>query len=183
MALDDLLRYESAAVAAMNVEKEKDISVLAMQNLYKTILGKDYDDPIINSALEEAASGGEAGITNLGVVQAMGVYSQKYDKAFTSAKMSDITKYLTDGYKVSDEVKGALGAYADLSIVDIATKLKDKELPKEAREPLEKAMKAIQLLKERRLRAATLKIYEGVVKQGLDSLYPKQEEETKESKK
>jgi hypothetical protein len=177
MALDDLLRYESAAVAVMNVEKEKDISVLAMQNLYKTILGKDYDDPIINKALEEAASGGEAGITNLGVVQAMDTYNKKYETAFAGAKVSDLTKYLTKDYKVSDEVKAALGSYGELTIADIATKLKDKELTKEAKEPLENAMKAIGLLKDRRLRAATLSIYDSVVKQGLDSLYPKPKEE------
>jgi hypothetical protein len=179
MALDDILRYESAAVAAKNAQNEKDISVLAMQSLYKTILGKDYDDPIINHALSEAGAGGEAGITNLGVVEAMGVYAQKYEKAFAGASVKDLTKYLSDGFKVSDEVKEAFGSYGDLTVLDIATKLKDKEVPKEAKEPLENAMKAIQLLKDRRLRAATLKIYDSVVNENLANMYPKPKEESK----
>jgi hypothetical protein len=179
MGLEDLTRYESAAVAARNIQHEKETSILAMRSLYKTILGKDYDDPIINKALEEGAAGGEAGITNLGLVEAMGVYTEKYEKAFAGAKVSDITKYLSDGFKVSDEVKAALGSYNDLTISDIATKLKDKELPKEAKEPLEKAMQAIGLLKERRLRAATLKIYDGVVNENLANMYPKPKEEAK----
>ena len=178
MALEDLLRYESAAVAASNLEKEKDIAVLSMRSLYKTILGKDADDPIYNNALNEAAAGAEsgAGITNLGVAQAIGIYNQKYENAFVSAKMSDHTKYLTDGFKVSDEVKSALGSYGDLTIVDIATKLKDKEITKEDKENLEKVMQAMNMLKDRRLRAKTLDIFNNVVKQNLDSLYPKKEE-------
>ena len=178
MALEDLLRYESAAVAATNLEHEKDISVIAMQNLYKTILGKDADDPIYQRALAEAGEGlkSGAGITNLGVAQAIEIYNQKYKKAFATSKVSDLTKYLTDGFKVSDEVKEALGTYADLTVADVAAKLKDKEISKEDKEATEKIIQAISMLKDRRLRAKTLDIYNNVIKQNLDSLYPKQEE-------
>jgi hypothetical protein len=180
MALDDLLRYESAAVALTNLKNDKKISVLAMKGLYKTILGKDYDDPIYQKALNEAEAGGEAGITNIGVVAAIQTYNQKYEKAFAESKVSDITKYLSDGFKISDEVKGALGAYKDMAISDLDKKLsEDKELSKDTREALEKIMKAIDLLKERRLRAATLKIYDGVVSEDLANMYPKPKEEEK----
>jgi hypothetical protein len=177
MALEDLLRYESAAVAAMNLENEKDISLIAMQDLYKTILGKDYDDPVYQRALGEAGEGLKtgAGITNLGVAQAIHTYTQKYEKSFVTLKVSDITKYLTDGYKVSDEVKEALVSLGDLTIADIAEKSKDKELSKDEKEVLGKAMQAINILKDRRLRAKSLDIYNNVVKQNLESLYPKVE--------
>jgi len=177
MALEDLLRYESAAVAAMNLENEKETSLIAMQSLYQTILGKDADDPVYKRALDEAGEGlkSGAGITNLGIAQAIQVYNQKYEKAFATTKISDITKYLTDSYKVSDEVKGALVSLGDLTIADIAEKSKDKELSKEDKESLGKAIQAINLLKDRRLRAKSLDIYNGVIKQSLETLYPKQE--------
>jgi len=178
MALDDILRYESAAVAATNVDNEKNIAVLAMKSLYKTILGKDSDDPIYTKALNEAEAGIEsgAGITNLSVAQAIGIYNQKYEVAFASTKMSDITKYLTDGFKISDEVKSAFESYKDMTVADVAGKLKDKETSKEDKEALDKAMQAIGMLRERRLRAKTLDIYNNVIKQNLEGLYPKKEE-------
>jgi len=178
MALEDILRYESAAVAATNVENEKEIAVLAMKSLYKTILGKDSDDPIYQNALAEAHAGIEtgAGITNLGVVKAIGIYTQKYEKAFASTKMSDVTKYLTDGFKISDEVKSAFEIYKDMTVADVAGKLKDKEISKEDKEALDKAMQAINMLKERRLRSKSLDIYNDVIKQNLEGLYPKKEE-------
>jgi hypothetical protein len=178
MALDDILRYESAAVAANSMKTEKNISVIAMENLYKTILGKDSDDPIYKNALAEANAGieSEAGITNLGVAQAIGIYNQKYTVAFASTKISDVTKYLTDGFKISDEVKSAFEAYKDMTVLDIETKLEDKETSKEDKEALDKAMKAIGMLQGRRLRAKTLDIYNNVIKQNLEGLYPKKEE-------
>jgi hypothetical protein len=181
MALEDLVRYESAAVAATNLENEKDISLIAMQSLYKTILGKDYDDPVYQRAFGEAQEGLKtgAGITNLGIAQAIQTYNQKYEKAFVSTKISDITKYLIESYKVSDEVKKALGTYSDLTIADIAEKLKVKEISKEDKESFGKVVQAIEMLKDRRLRAKTLDIYNNVVKQNLDSLYPKKEEDKK----
>ena len=86
MALDDLIRYESAAVAAVNVKKDSELAIASMSNFYRGILKED--DPIISKALQEAMSGGEAGISNLGVVQAIGVYGGKYENAFQSTKFS-----------------------------------------------------------------------------------------------
>jgi len=48
MALEDLLRYESAAVAAANAdEKDKTLAVLAMKMLNSSILGKDAEESAI----------------------------------------------------------------------------------------------------------------------------------------
>jgi len=185
MALDDLLRYESAAVAAVNVKNEKDIALLAVQDLYKTMYGKEVlEDPIYAQAFSEAEVGinSDAGITNAGIVKAIQAYNDKYELAFQNTSMKDITKYLTTGYKVSDEVREALELYGELTITDIAKKLKDKELTKEGKEELQKTMSAVGLLKDRKLRAKTLDIYNSVVKQNLDSLYPKLKE-NEESKK
>lgn len=176
MALEDLARYESAAVAAMNAGKERQLAVLAMETQYRTILGKDFEgDPIYENAFNEALEGGEDNITNVGVLRAIKNYAGKYEKALVSTKFSDLVKYLTEGYKVSDEVEEALGKYSDLTIKDLDDK--GKELSKEEKKEIAKAVQAISILKERRLRAKTLDIYNGVVKRQLEGLYPKKEEE------
>lgn len=176
MALDDLIRYESAAVAAINVEKEKDLAVLAMENQYRIILGKDFDeDPIIKRSLEEASAGGKQNITNIGIVQAMSVYSNKYENLFNSAKFSDLIQYLTEGYNISDEVKGALSDYSGVSLIDLMKKAKEEEMNDDDKKKIQKAITAISMLKERRLRAKTMEMYDGVVKKNLGTLYPKEE--------
>ncbi len=178
MALEDLARYESAAVAAMNAGKERQLAVLAMETQYRTLLGKDFEgDPIYENAFSEALEGGEDNITNAGVLRAIRNYAGKYEKALVSTKFSDLIKYLIEGYKISDEVKQALGKYSDLTIKDLDDKGKDKELSKEEKKEIAKAVQAISILKERRLRAKTLDIYNGVVKRQLEGLYPKKEEE------
>ncbi len=176
MALEDLARYESAAVAAMNAGKERQLAVLAMETQYRTILGKDFEgDPIYEQAFSEALEGGDGNIANAGILRAIKNYTEKYEKAFVLTKFSDLIKYLTEGYKVSDEVEEALGKYSDLTIKDLDDK--GKELSKEEKKEIAKAVQAISILKERRLRAKTLDIYNGVVKRQLEGLYPKKEEE------
>ncbi len=174
MALEDLMRYESAAVAAMNVEKEKDLAVLAIESQYRSILGDDYEtDPIIKRNIAEARAGlAHDSISNIGVLEAIQVYTGKYEKAFNSTKFSDLTKYLTEGYKVSEEVKKALDKYKELTIKELAEKQKEKATSKQEAEEMGKAVKAVSILKERRLRAKTLDIYNGVVKRNLEGLYP-----------
>ena len=176
MALDDLIRYESAAVAAINVEKEKDLAVLAMENQYRTILGKDFDaDPIIKRSLEEAAAGGDQNITNLGIVQAMSIYSGKYEKSFNSTKFPDLIKYLTEGFSIPETAKEALSVYSDNTLADLVKKMKEEEVSKEDKEKMQKTLQTIGMLKDRILRAKTMEMYNGVVKRNLESLYPKEE--------
>lgn len=184
MALDDLIRYESAAVAAVNVEKEKDLAMLAIENQYRVILGKDFDsDPVYRKALNEAKEGGEKyGITNSGIANAIETYSTKYEIYFASTKFSDLIKYLTEGFSIPEQAKEALSAYNDITLADLAKKMKEGEIAKEDKEKIQKAVQAIGMLKERRLRAKTMEMYNGVVKKNLESLYPKEEKKEGEEK-
>ncbi len=178
MALEDLLRYESSAVAALNVNKERDLAILAVESQYKALLGKDYEeDPLVRKSLAEAAEGLEQdNIANIGILQAIKVYNGKYERAFASTKFSDLTKYLTSGYKISDEVKANFEKYKDLTLMELAEKGKDKEISKEEAQEIAKAIQALGILRERKLRAKTLDIYNEVVKRKLDMLYPKKQE-------
>lgn len=173
MALDDLIRYESAAVAAVNVKKDSELAIASMSNFYRGILKED--DPIISKALQEAMSGGEAGISNLGVVQAIGVYGGKYENAFQSTKFSELVKYLTDGYNISNEAKEALGKYNEMTLVDLSKNAKDEKTSKEEKEAFQKAFIALNALKERKLRAASLSIIGENTSELLSQLYPKEE--------
>jgi hypothetical protein len=176
MALEDLARYESAAIAAINSEKEKDIAVLAMKDYYHNI-GMS-EDPIVHNALEQAFAGTKSGnITNLDVVNAIGVYHKKYEEAFMSTKVSDLTKYLTEGFDISAEAKNALEKYKDLTLVDLGKKAKENpNMTKEEKTEISNLMQTVEILKERRLRAKTLGIYNKAVKQDIEQMYPKKKE-------
>jgi hypothetical protein len=183
MALDDLTRYESAAVAKQNVDSDKGLTVFAMENFYKGVLGKDINDPLIQRGLSEARqglanaakNGLEGDITSLGLFDAMINHSGKYEEAFKSTKFSDLTKYLTEGFKIEDEVKAALEKYADLTIEDLGKKAKEEEMSEEEKEAISKAINAVTMLKIRRLKARTVDLYNSMTKEHLSALYPKEE--------
>ncbi len=175
MTLEDLTRYESAAVAASNVKKDNQLAVVALGDFYKNIL--DEDDPIINKSLQEAASGGEAGLTNYGVAQAIQSYSGKYEKAFNSTKFSELVNYLEEGYSIPEEAKSALSEYNESTLEDLSKKTKDKEISDEDKEKIGKAYQAINTLRDRKLREKTLSIFNSLTTQTLESLYPKENSE------
>src|SRR3989344_86627 len=105
MALDDLARYESAAVAAMNAGKENGLAVTAMADFYKGIYGKDFEgDVVIQRSLKEAAVGGDESITNSDIFMNIGIYGKKYERAFASTKFSDLTKYLLEKYLPEERI-------------------------------------------------------------------------------
>jgi hypothetical protein len=184
MTLDDLLRYESAAIAAQNVKNEPDLSLIAMQNFYESVnkaLEKSgyNNDPIISGSIkkefEEAYVGIQAGtgISSAGIVKAISTYTGKYQNAFASTKISDLTKYLTEGFDISAEAKSALGKYNESTLADLAKR--SKEFSKEEKEEVDKLKQTIEMLKERRFKAKTLGIYNSFIKQNLEGLYPKEE--------
>jgi hypothetical protein len=173
MALDDLTRYESAAVAASNAEKDKQLAVSAMSDFYKNIFGED--DPIIQKSLQEAAAGGDENISNLGVIQAMQVYYGKYEKAFNSIKLSDLVTYLSDGYKIPEQAKKALGKYKENSLEELTTKAKSEGISDEEKQDIAKTVQAISILKNRKLKEKTVYIFNDITSQTLEALYAKEE--------
>lgn len=184
MTLEDILRYENAAVAVRNIKNDAPLAVLAMEEHYKKILGKDYDeDPCIQQDIHEAKAGldDEAGITNLSLVNAMKVYSNKYTNALNSTKLSELSKYLTEGFKVPEEAAKSFEKYKDFSLLELSSKQKDKEIKAEDKEEIAKMSQAVMLLLERRLKGKGFGIYNNVAKFELEQLYAKKED--KEDKK
>ncbi len=173
MGLEDLARYEFAGIAAVNAKKDSGIAIKAMSYFYNGVL--DENDPIISRALQEAAVGGENGISHAGVVQAIQVYGGKYEQAFALTKFSDLINYLSDGYSISDEVKEGLSAYNEYTYLDLAKLMKNKETPDEVKKGVEKAIQAVQVLKDRKLRSKTLGLVNDSTTAMLNQLYPKAE--------
>jgi len=180
MALDDLIRYESAAVAEMHAEKEPELAVVAMQDFYKNLLGEN--DPIIKNSLQEAMYGVERnkGISSKGLIEAIEVYGKgKYGEAFATTKFSDLINYLTEDYSISDEVKNSLAKYNEFTYIDLIKQLKNKDLSDEDKKEVEKAVNAVNMLQNRKFRAKTLDMINYNTEMGLNSLYaenPKEED-------
>jgi len=178
MALDDLLRYESAAVAAVNAEKDPGLAIAAMGDFYRNILGEN--DPIINKSLQEAAYGVERnkGISSKGLIEAIETYGEgKYERAFATTKFSDLINYLAEGCNISDEVRNSLAKYNEIMYIDLIKQLKDKDVSDEDKKEIEKAVTAVGLLKDRKFRAKTLEMANYNTEMALNSLYPKTPEE------
>jgi len=177
MALDDLIRYESAAVADMNAEKEPELAVAAMGDFYNNLLGEE--DPIIKNSLQEAMYGVQRnkGISSKGLIEAIEGYGkQKYGQAFLDTKVSDLINYLTEGYSISDEVRDSLTKYNDITYLDLVKQSKNKDLSDKDKEEIGKAMTAINMLKERRFRGKTLDMINYNTEITLNSLYSKDSE-------
>jgi hypothetical protein len=180
-SLENLARYESAAIASSNVGKENDLAVAAMGDFYKGIYGEDFkDDVMIQRALKEAAVGGKDGITNSDLFVNIKTYTGKYEKAFISTKLAELKGYLLEGYLSDDELpegfKKAWESYRELTIADLVEKGKDSETPKEEKEKINTYLGALEMLKSRRLMAKTLGIVNRMTKEGLNEMYPRQEQ-------
>ncbi len=143
MALDDLIRYETAAIAARNVKEKPEVALTSISKFYETYVIPNTEDPIsrkaIQRAFEDATYGilQGLGISNAGVLEAIGVYAGKYDDVFKNALISDILEYVGQGYEIPQNVTQALSQYRDMRFSDLED---------------ETAKKAIEVLKTRRLK-------------------------------
>ncbi len=184
MGLEDLTRYESAAIAAVNAEKDPSLALSSYSNFCQD-LGEDfYEHPAIQRSLKEAAEGlnikgREPQIRNTAVLQAIDLYGGKYEKAFSLTKFSDLINYLSDGYSLSDEVKEGLLKYNEYTYMDLAKLMKNEETPDNVKKEIGKAIKAVHVLKDRKFGAKTLGIINDNTTLMLNQLYPKPEEEKK----
>lgn len=185
--LEDLLRYESAAVAAKKEKYEPQYALIAMDNFYKSILKES--DPIIGKALSEAQEGlklgsetGNPTLTNYGLKLAIATYSGKYEKTFAESKVSDlIGNYLGGLCNITDDAKEGILKYKDSSLLDLSKKIKDKETKDEEKQDIAKAMQSLEMLKDLRLESAYIKLKKKSTEETLEALYKK--EDKKDSKK
>lgn len=174
MTLDNILRYEKAAIAAMNVKEKPRIALDAITEFYTNIYNGKLEDPIILKALKDASEGVSQGfgITNIGVIQSAAVYADKYDQFLENTKVGDILNYFASGYKIPETVVKGLSDYKD----DTLAELKDKN-----------ANKAIELMKFGRLKkislATELKYSDNDITAGLLKIYPIEENEQKQNRR
>ena len=181
MALEDLTLYESAAIAAQNAKKEAGLAVASMADFYQQRgMG---EDPVIQGALQRATVGLESdlGISDSEIVNAIGVYSQKYEKIFVETKFSDLVKYLGEGYDIPKEAKDGLAVYGNATLMDLAKGMNEEGVSEEDKKSIQKAISAINMLKDRKFRAKTLGIVNGNTSATLSQLYPAENPEKKEA--
>jgi hypothetical protein len=171
MSLENITRYESAAVAGANLKERPNVAFTAIDNFYHQI--NLSEDPIIARALEEGAQSiaGGYGIGNIGLIKAAQIYGRKYADAFVSTSVSDLLGYLGEGYEIPQTVNQALAQYANVNFGDLQD---------------ESAKVAIGLLQKRRLDNIGLSMKITANDQGtiytLNQLYPEQENQNNSPK-
>lgn len=173
MTLDDVLKFEYAAIAGKAVEKEKPLAILAMSEFYNKY--GVSDDPIIQGALEDAAEGGEDNISHIGVLRAIQLYGNKYDKAFKNTKLSELNSYLTDGLKLPDEYQQEYNKYNELSYKEIEVKLKEENTSKEEKDELKKYLTSLNILLSRKIEKSRLKLIEKNTEKNIERMYKSDE--------
>jgi len=170
MSLEDLIRYESAAVAVAKEKERPDISLQAISNFYNQLIGED--DPIIASALNDAQRGLQLGaqtgnpiITNTGVKSAIIIYGGKYEKVFANTKVFNLVTYLGDSYNIPETVEQRILEYQDSLYKDLIEKAKENEVAK-------KVVSALALLKNYKLERKYVDIYKENIDESLKEMFP-----------
>ena len=164
MSLENITTYESAAVAAMNLEKKPGLALTAMKSYYAE--RKLIEDPIIIKSLKDAEYGvaNGLGISDSGVIQSAVMNSKRYEEALKEIKVIDALNYLGQGYEIPKTVVEGLLKYKHKKI----SELKDKN-----------AQNAIGLLQARRLgylgSALEIPTNDQMTTQALLQLYPEEE--------
>lgn len=180
MALEDIIRYESCAVAHENVKEQPGLALTAIMNYYQT-KKEIMEDPIAGKALQREIEDAQDGLEKYGVLSSGGIinaihtYTKKYSDALNKTAFSDVYKYLTDGVKVPDTAKEALSVYSCMTLEDISKKTKSEN--SKEKEDAQKALQAIQMLQGRKMKALTLKMIDKNISEGLEHMYPKMEKE------
>jgi hypothetical protein len=185
--LEDLLRYESVAVASMKEKDDPALALSAMYDFYYKSLGIPNNDPVMGRVFAEAQEGlqygmqtGNPTITHLGLKQAMGLYHGQYEKAFAESSLGDLNSYLGGVCSIPDGLKSVISKYKDLTYKVLAEKLKDKEASKEIKEEIGKVLQSVNMLKEYKLESSYTKIKKKGIEENLSEMYkPKEKSEDK----
>src|SRR3989344_2115250 len=125
-----LERYEYAGLAG-RVFKDASRSSYALASMrehYFNRLNVEEDDPVINNAFKRAYAGMEDGqLTDEGMLEAIKMYSDKYDAACNQTKVAEFVDYAEDkGYEdIPDEIKGMFDKYKDRTREELEDELRD----------------------------------------------------------
>ncbi|MFA5174348.1 MAG: hypothetical protein WC438_04165 [Candidatus Pacearchaeota archaeon] len=174
--LENLANYQWAQLAAQKLEnRQLDIALPAMQKHYSQY-GLE-NDPILAGAFNDAYTGIQTGnLTSRGLLEAISVYSSKYEKARDETIVSDLIK--ESGYKLSDEARAGLSKYENWKYKDLISAAKDKK-NKDDKE-LKKAASTVQILENYKFEARlTPEMITENVDNQMEAFYPKKEEKDK----
>ena len=148
--LEALLKHDTMESADRMKQRDPATSIIAVKSFYDSI-GIDKQDPIIGRSLQAALVGVQSGsgISDAGVLQAIGLYSNRYKETMKNATVADYVEAAeTRGYKVPDEVKEGLVLYMDYTLEQLKGMAEnDKD------EGAKKAFYAVQAIEEQKLTA------------------------------
>ena len=172
MSLEDLTRYEFAAVSATNVKEKPNIALASIGNFYEKYIIPEVTDPVYSEAIKRSLKNASIGVDKgLGLsdsvlIESIMIHAKKYEDAYKKATIGELVEYFGEGYKIPETVILGLSQYQDNLFSDV----KD-----------DSAKKSIELLKTRRiltlgLNMETKAINEGITQQLLE-LYPEQKGE------
>ncbi len=168
--IDKLKRYEWASLgSSMSQDKNRGaLAIGAMEKQYFDVFGNDSGDPILKQALVDASLGLEhgGGVSNAGVLKAMGLYTEKFMKALKTSTVGEFVSYA--GYtNIPVEVQTLLDNYSSIKIGDLA----QGEISDELKVEHNNVIEAIDLLRRQHFEAG---LYPTLVtentKKGLESL-------------
>lgn len=177
MTLENLTRYEGAAVAGINAKKEPGIALAAISEFYTQITGLE-NDPIFGRAFANASVGvqNDTGISDGGVLEAIGTYSHKYEEAFKETTLEELTGYLTNGLNLSENVTNGLSTYNDSTITQLIEKANEDNASNETKQSIQKTITSLEMLKELRLKTQGTGLYTNNLVRQIESIYAPEQE-------
>jgi len=181
MSLENLMRYESAAVAGMKAKENPMISLNAMEDFYK-VTGL-IEDPYIQKGLKKTQEslmsavqqGRDMTLENTGLLEAISVYNFKYDKAFNKEKISGLVGYLEGSCSLSKQAKQGLLEYKDITYKELEEKFEVKDISDEDKEKIQSALILISKLKNLKLEKSYIEMRIKDVEATANQLYKKPE--------
>ena len=181
-SLENVIRYESAAVAGMNAEKNPLDAVTAMRDYYNSI--NMEDDYLVQDGLKKAQeslmlanqTGQKMTLANTSLLGAISNSAHKYEKAFNETEVSGLVKYLGGSCNIPKEAEQGLLEYKDVMYKDLAEKVKAKDTTKEEKEKIEKVLMLISELKKFKLEQNYMKMRTKSVEATARHLYSEPEE-------
>ena len=115
----DLVKYEYAGLAGImeaSDQNRRPYAGVSMLRFYHQF-DIDNDDPIIHNAINTGA-----------IKEAIALYAARYEEKVFETKVSDFVQYANDkGYELPKDLADAIKKYKDMTIKDVAKRIKDDE--------------------------------------------------------
>ena len=150
-----LERYEYGGLAGRIFKdaSRSSYALASMREHYFNRLNVEEDDPVINNAFKRAYAGIRDGqLTDEGILEAIKMYSDKYDTACNQTKVADFVDYAKGKgcEDIPDEIKGMFDKYKDRTREELEDESRDakKSRNRDKAQELSKVVMALELLKQ-----------------------------------